>query len=648
MSKRIKTALKTSSYARSLANFALLAIAVIAVAFIVTSVNQQDEIRRMDSNAKVRTSEVDNGISKIEEDISLLNDTLESTQNSIDTVNDTLGITQDDVAIIEEGLSLLNDTVQEFVPCSVSTCDALLQETQDLIYTPGTVAAYISSTGTANEECSESMPCTLNAAIDYLNKRKADTAVIQFHPESDEIYVGLFPETNLFPTVSQYNEIRIQGDKKDFRGFGTASGVGSWGPRDQWARIDFPPGTFEEGLYDTFFAYNRNRDLNQVVYNTTADSIFLISRRASEFTSDDRQFWTSNSTFSWRGTWDLGIPFGSITFDSVIFRPFFNANLRIPSTQEHRAMFRNCHMGCHSRGSSYVGSFKSFGCYAPVIGDNPIFSDGSRAQCLPMRSNWLDNVPLTVRGSCDFSDIFIERDRLSILNGVSTVERFLVTDAGDRTLRIAEATSVSLKNGVVEHNPTPGSLGAMTIKGASQVLMAGMDIIMDPTNRRFALRVDTSSQVMIAGGLKITGAGWPMWIEETSQVTIQAQVVLEDYTEVGVRVEAGSTLMLWMEGTASFTWTERTVDAIELDTGSTLVFKSLGDVSTRFLFNTTSPAYFLRVNRASKVSSLFAGAFAPVNQGPGPLLFFCGNGNSPWVAQSDFGAPSPQFCIFDV
>jgi len=585
---------------------------------------------------------LDSAIQDLSTDVDQLNTTVSGIEEDVDELGQSVDQLNMTVSIIEENVSDLNDTVQELVPCSNSTCSALLEEVEAILFTPGTTIAYISSTGTVNPDCSLLSPCTLDAALEFLSKRSSDVGQIHFHPDSDVIDLGATPTTDFYPAISRYGELRIQGVRRNLKIFTSASAQQEWGPYDQWSRLEYPMGSFSEGEYDTFFGRNLNRfDMTFVVYNTTTDTIDLIHERSGEAASHDREFWTSNSTFTWSGIWKFNVPFGVVSIDSVIIQG--SGSVQFPLTPDHRVKFSSCHLGV-TGAPTYVGSFKATGCYSSLLDASGSFSDGSTSQCISLRSLWIDTA-LTVRGACDIEDFYQENGRFSVSNGVTALQRFINVNGKDGAIRINDATSAFLEYGVIINEaPGSGSLSTLQISKGSQASIQNIDIRVGPIDRKPALRVETASQLYILGDLRISGASIPITVEEASLVTIQATVLLSDYTIAGVYVDSSATLVLWLEGTRTFTWEETLVDCIRVFAGSNLLIKTFG-APERLFFNTESPNWFLRVQTGSRITSNFFGNGAPVNNGTGPLLSFCGNGNSPWEAQSDFGATTPQYCI---
>lgn len=511
----------------------------------------------------------------------------------------------------------------------------------------GTRTVYVEDGASGNVTCSETRPCSFQGAIDRLSVQFGEDAVIQIKGTID---LGTDPHYDVFPAILNYERFRIQGERKNIHS-DRVSVIGNHGPHDLWAAITLETGGLTVNAYQFFFVRNERSKKVYVVRSNTASTVSIVGQATDFLLNDDLTMWTTDSVLTWAGDFNLDVPFGSVTFDTVAVSPAASGRLITAEGADHKVHFRTGHVAASSDTGTLEGSYKLEAVYSPSVAGSTVrrfTSNMETNRCIDVSSLWLDASQINLSGDCIIRDVLATdaaQPSIDIDTGKLRSERLLIEDVSPtQSILVSETSVVEFVDTEVVATATGSGINIIDISGNSQVSIS--DIVMEcSATASTGISVASSSTARVRNP-EITGCSFSIQARENTQLNIVGTSLFNDFRTGAVRTRSGANLAWIMSGGAGTSRCQSSTAIVcaDISTSSAIIQEStVGGL----LIEVDSGGHFLQMQNNARVQSNIGGGGGPTTVG-GNDLFFCSQSTTAWGTQNDHADGSTQNCELTV
>ena len=509
------------------------------------------------------------------------------------------------------------------------------------------VVIYVSSeTGdnTNNGLTPETAVRTIQTGLDRLAEHSGKEGVIQLQGNTS-FDLGNDPVLDFCCAEIRFCRIVVQGTSSNLVS-DTVTSISSYGPFNSWKTVTGTNGGYQPDLYAKNFVHNKTKDRYYVVESNTTDSVQTItgtisSQDISEIgvswsLGDEFDLYQTSNIITYTGTGRFLISRGTVTFKSLVISGGTGSTLKFP-TEGLFVRFQASKMNSPSS-NSYTGNMILEGVYS--LGETPDTSFSSGEGSIFSSSLWLDETRIYYTG--DSKALFFKQNNpegisLSIVNS-QFIGFGMYTEGGTSGSLRMQNTRITLTNTVWE-KPSGASRWAVTFDGNNQGAIFNMEVIGN-TSISYGVEIEEGNQLRFGGKFFISGTQTGLFLSLNPLVNLH--LCQAEFSVVGTPIFVdGGNLTISPSDTQTTITANPGFPVIRLDAGNLTLFNP----GTRYNWSSSTNA-LIELGWQSNCQS--HNTILTNSGNPGIVIKVGGNAAGAWATQTDFGAGTPQYCIFTI
>lgn len=295
-----------------------------------------------------------------------------------------------------------------------------------------------------------------------------------------------------------------------------------------WTAVVLQTGGLSPSLYQGYFVENVNQsrvyvvDDNEDVNMTTIAGYWFegvpglpsppqeVSQEAW-LVGEHLRVFTVATQIAWTGVLLVDVPFGQVTFRSLLFMPLTPGSaMRTPDGTDYKVIVEASRLGCQSNNiASYQGSLMFRGCSAFGVAPEALFIASDLDQVTLADSIWMDECSASCTGICNFRFIKSTNspgDGLVMRGAILTLYNVYISSPELAAVRIIQNSIGDVLRIYIDKSaPGTAVTSAFIVESGAGVVLGSFAVLCDPLVCTEALYINTGASLRITATVLLEG-----------------------------------------------------------------------------------------------------------------------------------------------